>query len=173
MNFTKFALCFLFISLTVKANAEMSNADILRNTDDNSIKYMTYDEAITACPTGTHLPTVNEFTKHAQSLGAKILKEEKQLDFNPIDIRYSTWSLVAVTNPDKIEDPFYYSVSKANFDFRELAYQQPEGDIGSIDFWTSSKHYDIFGVAFNGLNGYIDQYRSFQDRLGVLCVNDQ
>lgn len=128
MNKFEYCLFFIGIALAGSINAQAVTLDangILRN-DDGTIRYMNLDEALQSCPRGTHLPTVRELARDAQSRGAKGILETSQVNPNqvsPFVIK------VSAVDPNGRLDEFYY-------DYR--GYQRPMGDLGNNNFWSSS-----------------------------------
>lgn len=148
----------IFFGLNAHAGGE-----ILRGASGYA-KLMFYDEAVKACPKGTHLPTVRELAKEMEAYGAKGILELKQVDPNKVPFEYYK---VSAVNRDGRRDVFYYN---------RVDYKGPIEDLESHWFWSSSVDSNDSKFAFGFGSEYGDiglRNRVTRDSDGrnvVLCV---
>ncbi len=83
----------------------LDQSGVVRN-DDGTVHYMNHLEAMKACPAGTHIPTVREFTEEAHSRGRNEVLEVGQVDPNAVPDDYFKFSVV---DPNGKNDEFYYN----------------------------------------------------------------
>jgi hypothetical protein len=121
-----FSAC-IFVSST-EAYADKLDLDGILRSDDGSIRYIDRDAAMTACPQGTHLPTIRELAELSKANGAKGILELNQLDPKK-KLPAGYYGVHGAINPDGKKDSFYYNPS---------GYVRPSGDLGKNWFWSSS-----------------------------------
>lgn len=88
------------------AFANYVDEDGILRTDDGKAAYGWYADARKACPRGTHLPTVREFAKWAQSRGAKGVLEVHAVSGTRAP---DTYMKISAVNPNGKHDEFYFS----------------------------------------------------------------
>ena len=157
------------IFLVMFCLVEVSNADIIdqygvvRNSDD-TIHYMNFYEATKACPPGTHMPTVREFTTEAHALGRNAVLEMTQVDPNAIPDNYFKFSVV---DPDGKKDEFYYNSA-------EGTYARPQDlSLWNLVAWSSSVAAigTTEGYSFNYANGSFFGVSLEYNNEAVRCVS--
>ncbi len=137
--------CVIFLQSVVTRAQPCDDKDGFIRNSDCSFRGMHYDDAIKACPAGTHLPTAREVAEYSQSKGAKGISRTK---FDENSSAPSGYTSVASTNPEGTqEDAFYYS---------NEGYSHPgTADTGS--FWLSSLPQGSYGIhyarVFSNSNG--------------------
>ena len=163
----------------VKVNSPVKNwidsLGIIHNSD-GSLAQLYLNEAFTACPSGTHLPTPREFATYAVTQGADGIVETP-----------STSSMQDMTNFKKIrsktedgkEDNFLYS-------WHGYALKEPlQDNVMSNNFWTNSSSFTIEPSTdspiqawrdgrfyFDGQHGDLSAYAPINAKMLVRCFQD-
>lgn len=128
----------------------------LRDREGNLIK-LNYGGAIRACPKGTHLPSIREYARLTQSLGAMGVLEVSQVDVNHIPAKYElqSWKV-----SEKKRDAFYYNHNGYPVDNKLV----------DVWYWTSSEEADsdlIYVMYDDGGFFYYDRSEEFAVRCAV------
>jgi hypothetical protein len=149
----------------ISSDVAPSLTDIVRNAD-GSVHYMNQLLADKYCrDQGSHLATARELALVAQSLGAQGISETAKDGYLPV---YGSY-------PEGGYDNFYYSGK---------GYQRPPGDLGNLEFWSSSHdphgyegsdgpHYGFDAYVLFGDDGGIYTLSRALDLAAVLCVRSR
>jgi hypothetical protein len=125
-------------------------------TSNGDIDHMTYEQAMKACPIGSHLPTAREITQLAVNEGAEGILTQAQVDRERAlgvpfgDLAQGVSQIVAL-NPGQFEPDRFW--------FRFAGYKVPTGDLVYEWFWSSSLDPRGYGWPFY-----------FQNHSGVIAV---
>ena len=114
----------LFVFSPTLAFAQLDPNGILIDAQ-GKVQILTFDEAQTACPSGTHLPSIREVASDSLAGGAKILELS---EVKPGEIPYG-FLIVEVVNADGTADKFYYN---------EKDFIPRTAEVWKVQFWSSS-----------------------------------
>lgn len=131
---------------------------IIRN-NDGTVADIAHVTAFTACPQGTHLPTIRELSEESQAKGAKGILELSQVNADQIPKGYQKISAI---NPDGRKDEFY---------FNPEGQKRPLGDLGHYWFWSSSRASEYQGYEMHGSGGITTYYSNYASPgVAVRCL---
>ena len=134
--------------------------DVVRNSD-GSVLHMSWYEALVYCSEhGTRLPTARELANYSHSLGAQgVCKIEKK----------GYYQIRGTDTKDKSDDFF----------FSPKGYRQPDDELGSLFFWSSSSFLSGWAYGLVGKNGRLFNDLStgkdssgYSDITAVRCVSN-
>ena len=166
-------LAFLLVLSIPGASAVAAVMDGQGILKDSAGKLLTFsqDDALTACPGGTHLPSVREAAQFYEDNGGKTLTVEQfQTEFankDPdayISENLSRYDIAYATNPDGTKDSFAYQNGAGS-------YVPPSRDVSVSRFWTSTydgRNYNIL-LKYNGRNPGITSFIGMKG-IAVRCV---
>lgn len=158
MNQLTSALLINLIALSSSAYANAVDENSILRNEQGSLKVMSQRNAFTACPTGTHLPSIRELAVLSESQGAKGLLELNQIVGGAVPAGYALISAAGNTL-----DRFY---------FNPEGYHPIAGDLGNYWFWSSSifSQDEDSAYIFNGKNGAVGtlEFRDYSYG-AVLC----
>lgn len=117
---------FVYILSIQIAHCSFLDSDGILRDQNGKIKFLTFRQAQTACPKGTHLPSPREYAEELMKWGARGIKEWPVKTYYPSDF----YQGYVFYNKRSGEDQFYFS---------RIGYRRPDGDLGKHEFWTS--HY--------------------------------
>jgi hypothetical protein len=119
-------LAFVISMFGTYASADVLDKDGIVRNADGTIHLMDQSEAVTACPSGTHLPTPRELIAETQTrFGAKGIVEISDVPARPAGYQVQADG----NNYGTLINGFYYS---------NAGYRPPTGDMGTNSFWTPS-----------------------------------
>ena len=159
-----------FLGFSALAADQMDREGILRY-GDGSIHYMNQQDAMKACPEGTHLPSAREMAIESQKLGHRGLLELNQVESGKEPEGYYK---ISAENSDGTKDEFYFN------DYPE-SYRSPHDDLGRNWFWSSSVPSgvsgavyffvsELGGIAYEVESEFGHIYESSYFTLGVRCI---
>jgi hypothetical protein len=155
---SKHLFIFTLFALGTGARADTLDGDGILRDDQGAVRLVKHSEALTACPQGTHLPTIRELTSLAKAQGSKILELAEVQGEPPFG-----YHLVEATNPDGKIDRFYYN---------SYGYRRPDGEaLRRNGFWSTSLSMNpIYAFEFSGDIGYPYSVHRGQFDFAVRCL---
>lgn len=151
--FVVFLVNFLFVS---SAMADHLNDQGVLYSDNigwgSFILYKNYKEALSACPSGTHLPSIRELAEEAKDFGAKGILQ-RSVDPNNIPPGYTHFLAV---NAEEAKDDFYYS----NDGYKDEVQLSIGGGPAPTCVWSSSEMLttpsDVYAMLLETCYGAVD-----------------